>query len=660
MMMKKCLPLLLLLPVLLLGSCSVQRDIRKADKHYGYGEYVEAAGIYSKAYKRIESSDKDTRAQVAYRQGECYRLTNQSVKAENAYVKAIRYHYPSDTVYLRYAQTLHKNGKYKPATTNYGVFLDGHPDDVQALNGLFACMKMEEWKELPKTYKVRKSPVLNLKRGNFCPILLPVEYKTVIFSSSATLKEGSKPSKITGLPDNDFYMAKQDQFGAWEKPEVVEGPINSDFDEGVGCIDMDGKNLYFTRCVTKSDSDGSNSRAGIFRSTKSGEQWSEPQLMEISKDTTLWFAHPAVSPDGRYLYYVSELPGGYGGKDIWRSEIMDNIFGPAENLGPEINTPGDEMFPYFRSTGEFYFSSTGLPGLGGLDIFKAEWNKRDSVWQVENMLELNSSADDFGIAFFGKEERGLFSSNRKEAKGIDKIYEFGEASRLVEVSGLVTDRDGEPIADAIIRLVNDKGTNTKIKSRRDGTYSYEIEKDAQYAMLGTARGYLNSGCQFYSKDKDTSYVQNFVLTSLHLPVRLENIFFEFNHWELKPESGPALDELVKLLLDNPHVTIEIGAHTDRKGTEEYNENLSRKRAQSVVDYVVAAGIEAERLTAKGYGKSKPVKVTEAMATEYPFLKDGDILSEEFVETLSLPQQDVCDQINRRCEFKVLKTTYRLF
>lgn len=648
-----------LMGAMCLLSCSVMRDIRKADKHYGYGEYNEAATIYTKAYRRIDASEKDLRARVAYSQAECYRLINQPIKAENAYVKAIRYHYPSDTVYLRYAETLHKNGKYKPAITNYGLFLDSHPEDIRALNGLFACLKIEEWRQEAPRYHVRKSTRLNLKRGNFCPILFPTDFQTVLFSSSSQLKEGSKPSKITGLPENDFYLSKLSHYGEWEKPVLVEGPINSENDEGAGCFDSEGRTLYFTRCVVKSDQDGASSKAAIFRSTRSGEQWSEPEWLEISKDSTVFFAHPALSPDGRYLYYVSDMPGGYGGKDLWRSELSGKVFGPPENLGPDINTPGDELFPYFRSTGEFYFSSNGLPGLGGLDLFRAVWSEQDSVWQVTNLLGLNSQADDFGIAFFGKEERGLFSSNRKEAKGIDKIYEFGEVGKLVQVSGLVSDRAGHPIPDAIVRIVNDQGTNTKIRSRKDGTYSFQIEKNAEYAMLGTCRGYLNYSNQFRSSDKDSSYVMNFVLTPLHLPVRLDHIFFEFASWELKSESGPALDELFKLLCDNPHVTIEIAAHTDRKGSEAFNLELSEKRAQSVVNHLVSLGIDKERLTAHGYGESKPTKVTSAMISAYPFLKEGQLLDEAFIEHLPSEQQEICDQINRRCEFKVLKTTYLL-
>jgi peptidoglycan-associated lipoprotein len=318
------------------------------------------------------------------------------------------------------------------------------------------------------------------------------------------------------------------------------------------------------------------------------------------------------------------------------------------------------MFPTIRTDGSLYFSSNTLPGLGGLDIFKAVYLEEDSSWVVENMHDLNSNADDFGISFFGKKEKGLYSSNRNEPRGWDKIWSFGEPEQLTQISGFVTDRFGEPIPEASIRIVNDKGTNTKVISRRDGSYSYQVEKNAEYAMLATCRSYLNYSNQFVTNDKDSNYVVNFSLTSLYLPVRIENIFFEFDRWELRPESGPALQELLKLLLDNPHITIEIGAHTDRKGSEEYNLELSKKRAESVVNYLVKYGIDHERLSAQGYGKSKPTRVDKYMETNYPYLKEGSFLDESFVETLSLQQQEIADQINRRCEFKVLKTTYKLF
>jgi peptidoglycan-associated lipoprotein len=660
--MRARLPILGFLLALLLSGCSVGMMLNKADKLYSYGEYNAAAVQYGKAYKRLNSDEKKERAHASYLRGECFRKLNQPIKAESEYKKALRYNLANDTVQLRLASTLQKNAKYTEAATAYETFLKNHPDDSLALNGLSACHSIVSWQKQRTQYVVRKSTILNSRKGDFAPVLMPESYLSLFITSSAKTKKDQKPSNITGLPDNDFWMSKQDVNGNWSKPEIVEGPINSEFDEGAASFSPDGKTLYFTRCITKSDSIQSSSKVEIFRSIRTGAEWSTPEKMNIFRDSTVLFAHPAPSPDGKYLYFVSDLKGGYGGKDIWRSEMQETTFGPPENLGPDINTAGDEMFPYFRSNGDLYYSSDGLPGFGGLDLFKAT-PKEGGGYNVENLMQqINSSGDDFGITFFGKEERGFFSSNRKEPKGWDKIYQFELPNHQVEVRGTVSDRYGEAIPDATIRIVNDKGLNTKTRADKNGQYSIRVDKDADYVLLGTCRSYLNHSNRFYAlnKETDTAYVVDFVLTPLHRAIRIDNIFFDFDKWELKPESYPALAELIKILQDNPHIVVEIGAHTDRMGSDEVNDFISGKRAEAVVNYLTQQGIEKERLESHGYGKNQPALVDSYMQDKYRFLSEGSNLTEGFIQTLTPDQQVVADQINRRCEFKVLKTTYKLF
>lgn len=652
----------LLFACILMYSCDAGMDLRKADKLYGFGEYNAAAIQYGRAYRRLGSNEKPLRAHAAYYRGECLRLLNQPIKAENEYRKAIRYKIASDTVYFRLAQTLHKNAKYSEAEKNYRLFLQNHPDDTLSLNGTYSCHRIAEWSEKIPKYQVRKAAELNSRKGDFSPVLVPPEYNTLIFTSSAKVKKDQKPSRITGLPDNDFWTSTLDVNGKWQKPEYIEGQINSEFDEGAASFSPDGKTMYFTRCVTKSDSIASSSRAEIFSSVRSGKDWGEPDKVKVYRDSTFIYAHPAVSPDGRYLYFVSDMKGGYGGKDIWRCEISDKTIGPPENLGPDINTAGDEMFPSFRENGEFYFSSNGLPGFGGLDIFKAVGTP-DSGYVVENMLQsINSNGDDFGITFSGKENKGFFSSNRKEPKGWDKLWYFNVKEPKTTVSGNVTDRYGEILPDATIKIIGSNGLNMRTRSDKEGKYSINIDKGADYVMMGSARAYLNYSNRFYAiqTEKDTTYNADFILTPLHRPVRIENIFFEFNKATLMPESSAALNELVKLLRDNPHITVEISAHTDRVGTDEYNIMLSGMRANAVVDYLTQQGIEKERLYPKGYGKSMPARIDSYMEEKYGFLKENTILNEEYINSLPEQQQEICDQINRRCEFKVLKTTYKLF
>lgn len=646
----------------LLSACSPLLTVKKADKAYAFGEYNVAATLYGQAYRNLPSSEKAQRALVAYNRGECFRLLNQPIKAEGEYRKALRYLHPNDTLLLRLGQTLHKNGKYKEAATFYNRFLDIYPEDVLALNGVYACNHIEEWSSKRPAYRVKKAAELNTSKGNFSPILIPPDFNTLIFSSSAKAQKDSKPSRITGLPDNDFWTSTKSVEGKWIRPVILEGPVNSEFDEGAGSISGDGKTLYFTRCVTKSDSIQTISKVEIYKSVRSGSEWSEPQRIVMHRDSSVIFAHPAISPDGRYLYFVSNLRGGYGGKDIWRCELGQQSIGAPENPGPLVNTPGDELFPTFRNDSTLHFSSDGLPGFGGLDLFVARL-KDNAVYRVENMgTPINSQGDDFGITFYGKEEKGFFSSNRKENKGWDKLWSFEEASTVILVEGSIRDNFGDVISDATIRIINDKGMNTKVRTGKDGSYRLPIVKGAEYALLGTARSYLNQSERFYALDreKDTTYRVDLTLTPLYRPVRIDNIFFDFNKATLTEASFPALEGLHKLLTDNPHIIVEIGAHTDRIGTEAFNNSLSEERAQSVVNFLVERGIEKGRLVAKGYGKSQPVKVDSHLAQQNPFLEEDTYLDEGYIGTLTPWQQEIADQINRRSEFRVLKTTYKLF
>jgi peptidoglycan-associated lipoprotein len=370
-------------------------------------------------------------------------------------------------------------------------------------------------------------------------------------------------------------------------------------------------------------------------------------------------AHPAVGPDG-YLYFVSDKIGGYGRKDIWRIRIDEIGSASPENLGPEINTPGDEMFPYLRADTVLYFSSDGLPGMGGLDIFKASNNR--GRWRVENMkTPINSMGDDFGITFSGIKESGFFSSNRNDNRGADHLYSFDLPGIYVSVEGWVLDRDEEEIEGAGVRIVGKDGTNQRMIVRPNGTYFMEVVPGMEYVMMASAPGFLNQKQTLDVPDegKSETYYVDFYLPSISKPVVIENIFYDFNKATLRPESKEALEEVVTMLEDNPNVTIELSAHTDRVGSDTYNEPLSQRRAQSVVDYLIRGGIAPDRLVAKGYGKSTPKTVTKSIAEKYDFLPEGQLLDDAFIQTLEPVQQAAADQINRRTEFRVLSTNYRL-
>ncbi|MDR3340967.1 MAG: OmpA family protein [Candidatus Symbiothrix sp.] len=654
--MNKQLPVILFL-FLFFFSCKTAKLSDALEKEER-GEYYEAAQIYRKVYAKTSSKKTYLRGNIAFRMAECYRETGNTQRALSAYTNAIRYHYTDSSALFHSARMMHKLGKYTDAIKQYDVFLAIVPDHTLTLNGITGCDSALVWKNNPTVYIVKKMDKFNSRDGEFSPILSGENHDQLLFSSSRKEALGDSKNAITGLKNNDFFLVKQDEKGQWLKPEVIESGINTEYDEGAGSLSKDGSTLYYTYC---SEEEESPRTADIYKSSRSGAQWSAGEKQPIFKDTLSMAAHPSVGADG-YLYFVSDVKGGYGGKDIWRIKTDEIGASFPENLGPDINTPGDELFPFMREDTTLYFSSDGHPGMGGLDIFKAKESK-NGAWRIENMQSpVNSMADDFGITFEGVKEKGFFSSSRNDARGADHIYSFERPGIYVRIEGWVLDKEEEIIDNASVRMVGKDGSNQKFMVRKDGTYFADIVPGMEYVMLGSAPGYLNrkETLTVPNEEKNETYYVDFFLPSISKPVLIENIFYNFDRATLRPDSKEALDGLIAMLEDNPNVTIELAAHADRKGSDIYNENLSQRRAQSVVDYLIAGGIEKERLTPAGYGKSAPKEVTKNMAKQYEFLPEEQLLDPEFIETLSPDQQEIADQINRRTEFKVLRTNYRLF
>ena len=649
---------LFLLIVSSLYSCKSAK-LSDAEEKQRIGEYYEAAAIYRKVYTKTSPKKRDLRGYIAFRMAECNRLINNTGKATSAYMNAIRYDYPDSTVYLRMGQMLQKTGRYPEAIKNYDIYMENDPSNLLAINGIQGCELAPGWKKNPTRYEVRRMDKFNSRRGEFSPMLAGDKYDQLYFASSRSKDKDAKVSAITGQNNNNLFLVKQDEKGAWLAPVELEDEVNTEYDEGTPSFSPDGNTMYYTYCAQ--DPEGPRT-AEIYISTRSSAKWGKGTRATIVKDSVTALGHPSISPDGKYLYFVSDAVGGFGGKDIFRARVAGNDFGPMENLGEEINTPGDEMFPYVRDSVTLYFASNGHPGMGGLDLFKATQDSTGK-WKVENLgAPINSMADDFGITFAGKEERGFFCSNRNDARGYDHIYSFERPTITIFIEVIVNDVDEYPIEDATVRIVGKDGLNVKVPVKKDGTYRVELERDIRYVMMASARGYLNQNYELHTgpEEKNETYIVDFFLSPISKPVVIDNIFYDFDKATLRPESKKALDEMIKMLNDNPNVTIELGAHTDRKGTDQYNERLAQRRAQSVVDYLIAGGIEAARLEAKGYGESVPKMINKKMAKQFDFLKEGDVLTEEFILALPPEQQEIADQINRRTEFKVLRTNYNLF
>ncbi len=674
-----------------LTSCNAEKNLKKGDQFFARGEYYDAAAEYRTAYSKTSTKERDKRGERALKMAECYRRINYTAKAIGAYQNGIRYiekavadrqkagveNTEADSLaelalqdaVLKLARLQQKGGDYKGAIKNYEAFLESAAHnpllpqalDTLAINGLIGSRQASIMKNKPTLHTVRKEPLLNSRRADFSPMLVGDDYEQLYFTTTRPQATGDELSGITGTKYADIFVSKRDDKGKWQPPEIVEGDLNSELEEGVCAFSPDGKTMYLTRCTTDPDYPR---YAQIYTSSRSDASWSKPQELKLSKDTLSSFAHPAVSPDGNWLYFVSDMPGGRGGKDIWRVRIEGRSLGGVENLGAPINTPGDELFPTFRHNGELYFSSDGHPGMGGLDLFCAKPDTVNHTWTVQNLgYPMNSAADDFGMTFEGVHNRGFFSTNRGDARGWDHLMSFECPEVLQTVRGWVYERDGYELPSGLVYMVGSDGTNQKLSVRGDGSFTAVVQPHVEYVFLGSCKGYLNHVEQLTVDTSSISkeFTLQFPLASVTAPVLVRNVFYEFDSAELTPESTTALDSLTTLLNENPNVTIELSAHCDYRGNDQYNERLSQRRAESVVNYLIDHGIAADRLTPKGYGESRPKIVKRRVAEQNPFLHEGDTLTEAFIRAIpNETQQEACNALNRRTEFRVLRTTYGLF
>mgnify|MGYP004616819799 FL=1 len=646
--------------ILMLVSCGAERSFKKGEKFLALGEYFDAAAQYKKAYSNTKPKDKALRGKYAAKMALCYNRINFNQKAVAAYRNAIRYHADSIDMHLAFAKALLKDGNYKEAEQEFRMLLDSMPGNVLAKNGLQSALTARKLKEEGSLYIVKKMDLFNSRRADFSPMFCGDQYEQLFFTSTRNEAEGDELSGITGTKNGDIFYSQKDEKGKWGKPQQITSGLNTEFDEGACCFSPDQRVMYLTQCV----SDPSYPRyATIVTSNRSDAAWSKVSKLEVTRDTLSSYAHPAVSPDGEWLYFASDMPGGKGGFDIWRVRLTAAGLGGVENLGEPINTPGDEMFPTFRPNGDLYFSSNGHPGLGGLDIFIARYDKNSRKVVLEHPgYPLNSQADDFGMTFEGAHNKGFFSSNRDDGRGWDHIYSFEKPEIIQTVTGWVYEMEGYELPSAQVYIVGNDGTNKTLSVKGDGSFTEVVTPGVDYVLLATCKGFLNHKEEISIKPSAESqdHVLQFPLASIRVPVLIDNIFYDFDKYTLRTESTAALDELVKLLEENPNVTIELSSHCDYKGSEAYNKTLSQRRAETVVKYLISKGIKADRLTPVGYGKMKPKTIRKKLTEKYTWLKEGDVLTEDYIKKLDKEKQEICNQLNRRTEFIVLRTTYGMF
>jgi len=609
---------------MLLSACSTAR-LSTGIAQYERGEYFDASQTLKKVYRQTDAkSERPDKAKTAYYLGLCYEKLMIPGQALPAFQNALRYAY--DT--LEVEPHIEQLKKHASADAS--------------------------------RYEVKRFSLANTSRADFSPAIWGEQDDVLYWTSSSNKSTGDEISPITGTKFCDLWSVSRDEQGKWKRPTLVEGGINTAADVGTPCFSPDGNTMYYTAA---GGGEGQTATPHIYYSQRSDASWSKGTLLNILSDTLSTFAHPAVSPDGKWIYFVSDMPGGLGETDLWRAPLSGvSEVGMAVNLGESINTPGREMFPTFSPDGILYFSTDGRETAGGLDLYSAredEWG----TWHLEHLgAPMNSNGDDFGMTFSRatkEQQEGWFSSNRQQGKGYDNLYSFRLPSIKVRITGYVFDTDEEPVAEAIVRVVGRNGMNYKSLTKPDGSYEVSIDRSTEYVMMAGKKDYLNRKAQFTSdgEEEDADYEVDFYLPCVAEPVLIDNINYDYNKATLREESYPSLDDLVQLLEENPYTAIELAAHTDRIGSQEYNEDLSQRRAQSVVDYLISQGIQSDRLTPVGYGKSKPKTIDEKLHQQYNFLPEGQLLDEEFVNQLEPDQQQIADQINRRTEFQVTDTTW---
>lgn len=641
------------------GALSQKKDKTvKARAAYEAGEYAIAADLFKDAYNKV--SDKQVKNEIIFFIAECYRITNAPDKAELRYKQAIQKEYPNPIIYLRYADALRMNEDYDDALEQYRKYKELVPDDPRGNDGIQSCELAIEWMNNPTPYNVESVKFFNTREKDFSPFFGSDDYLLIYFTSSREEAMGNDIHGATAENFSDIFQSRMDRKGKWSVPVPLDENINSEFEDGTPVLNTDYSRMYFTRCIVNKNK---NFGCQIYSATSQGETWSEAEALKITEDSVV-VAHPAITEDELTLYFVSDMAGGIGGKDIWkvtRSNEGDEWSKP-ENMGPEINTVDDEMFPFIHPDGTLYFSSNGRIGLGGLDIYMAKEDD-DGSWKVENMkYPINSSADDFGIVFEKEMERGFFSSTRK-GRANDDIYSFVLPPLKFNVIGEVRDDKTDIVLpNASIKSIGSDGITLEATSNDEGIFRFILKPNTDYVFVASKTGYLNGKERETTKGLDKSTDINVIiyLSNIAETIELSNssVFYDFARWELRPEAMVSLDQLIETLNDNPSVTIELMSHTDSRGTDADNITLSQKRAQSVVDYLILKGIDPVRLSAKGYGESQPKEVIKRMNEQYTFLRVGTRLTEAYINSLpNVEQQEIAHQFNRRTEFRVLRTDY---
>ncbi len=644
-----------------------------ADKDFNNHKYEIAIEKYKKALSKLKN-DPEEKNRINFQLSECYRLTNNYRLAVNQYKRLVRVKYQEKKpiILLYYAESLKLNNNHAEAKEKFQEYLSVKPKSKRALNGMIACDSITSWLLKPTKHQIQTLAKINSRESDFAPTYGNRAYNTIIFTSTRKEAIGKNKDEWTGQKFSDLFVSRIDQQGKWSKPALLDNEdaeldnnnmINTPSNEGTPFLNKSFNRIYFTRCPN----DHNNSGCKIYTSKRIGKTWSRPQLLVLENDTSYVYGHPTLSSDERTIYFVSDRPGGKGGKDIWVAErkSKNGKFGRPRNLGSEINTEGDEVFPFLRNDSLLYFSSNGHISLGGLDIFVTRKNGFGN-WEVPENLKypMNSYRDDFGIVFHKELEEGFFSSNRKGSKD-DDIYFFKILPVEFTLQGQIINRETDYVMEGVkVKLHGSDGSTIQTLTNKAGKYIFnpsQLKKNLDYELKVSFKGHFNATDKIstYGFEESHIFEKNFKLQEIPKePIVLPDILYDLGKWDLKPQYQDSLQGLIRTLEQNENIVIELASHTDSRDTDEYNNILSQKRAKSVVDYLILRGINPKRLVPKGYGEQQPRKLKRRFKGENYNFKAGSELNEAFISSLkNETEKEAAHQLNRRTEFSVLKTDF---
>lgn len=645
--------------------------IKDADRAYEGEQYFNAVELYKKGMSKIKN--KQEKARITFQIAECYRKMNDWKQAETWYGKAIKAKHTNDVMYLYYAEAKKINEKYAEAVVAFQDYQKMVPSDPAGENGIKSSELAQKWKDAPTRWVVENMALINSKDFDFSPTYGDKKHTELIFTSKREGQTGSKIDPISGTMYSDLFTTKVDKNGKWSTPATIQGEVNSPVgNEGASCVTKKADKIYFTRCEQAKKKWVT---CKIYVAPKKGNAWGTPEVVDFGLPAEVLdsfnFRHPTVSADEQVMVFSSDMTGVIGGtkSDLWMStyDKKSKKWNKPTNLGATLNTNGREGFPYLSEKGDLYYSSDGLLGMGGLDIFMAPKQGNEWKWGTPANLQypMNSSKDDFGIVFDGLKEKGYLTSDREGTKGADDIWSFYLPPLVFKLDGTVTDCKYGPsitVEGAVVRMVGSDGSALEDTCGKDGKYHFDLDPEVSYVLTvfgdkghsPKAEAYLN----LPDKDKgklttvgemvSKNWTLDFCLVPAEFEIRFPAVLYDLGKATLRPESKDSLNFLYQTLIDNPNAVIEIGSHTDSRGSDAANKKLSEARAKACVDYLVnEKGIAPERLKAAGYGETKPLKMA-----------DGNVLTEKYIMGKKTKQeQEALHQLNRRTAFRVLSWDY---